>query len=282
MTLVYFGYLLNELKTLNLLNIYFSENEFKYYKNIIIHYLGTDDSVFLTEISNILAFLVIDEMEETLLKRLIIQNYFYFNIDERESILDMCFDLMSDDFSGIFKKKFEILYNTFYSFISSHKSIVLTGFINFRLKNYLSVLDDVVNSAVNSFVIEKEYVEFVSLLKLYIESQSYGSEIVHIIFSGSESILLDKDKNSIMVTDNIFKPKILSDISFSSNDYILDSLLTLLPKEIYIHLVDGCVDDFINTLQLIFENRVHICTDCNICNLYKNKKHQKNNETKLY
>ena len=39
----------------------------------------------------------------------------------------------------------------------------------------------------------------------------------------------------------------------------LNSLLTLLPKEIYIHLTDNCIDEFINTLQLIFEKRVHIC-----------------------
>ena len=27
--------------------------------------------------------------------------------------------------------------------------------------------------------------------------------------------------------------------------------------------------DFLNTLQLIFEKRIEICNDCNICNLYK-------------
>ena len=30
--------------------------------------------------------------------------------------------------------------------------------------------------------------------------------------------------------------------------------------------------EFINTLQLIFEKRVVLCHDCNICNLYKNIK----------
>ena len=133
--------------------------------------------------------------------------------------------------------------------------------VPFRLKDYLSFLDNIVNEAVNSFVIEKEYLEFISLLKLYINSQTCGCEMVHIIFSSSESILLDENKNLIVVTDDIFKAKYLSDISFSSNDYILNSLLTLLPRKIYIHLVD--------TLQLVFENKVSLCKDCNICNLYK-------------
>ena len=68
------------------------------------------------------------------------------------------------------------------------------------------------------------------------------------------------------------KAKYLSDISFSSNDYMLNSLLTLLPRKIYIHLIDNCIDEFINTLNLIFEKRISICTNCNICNFYKNIK----------
>ena len=58
-------------------------------------------------------------------------------------------------------------------------------------------------------------------------------------------------------------------LSLSSNDYTLNSLLNLLPKKIYIHLIDQQIDEFINTLQLIFENRVSICLNCEICNLYR-------------
>ena len=264
-------YLLNELKNINLKNICFSENEFKFYKNVIIHYFGNDEPLFLSELSNILSYLVIDEMEESLLNRILLKNYFYFDSNERQEIIDICFDIMADDFTNIFDKKFKILHDIFYTFISTHKSIILNGFINFRLKDYISILDDVVNEAVNSFVIEKEYLEFISLLKLYINSQDYGCNIVHVIFSKTDSLLLDENKNPIIITDDIFNNKILSDITFSTNDYILNTLLHLLPKKIYIHLIDNFMDEFINTLQLVFENRVHLCTDCDICKLYKNK-----------
>ena len=40
------SYLLNEFKYSNLENIYFSENQFKHYKNVIIHYLGNDPILF--------------------------------------------------------------------------------------------------------------------------------------------------------------------------------------------------------------------------------------------
>lgn len=166
---------------------------------------------------------------------------------------------MADDFPEDFDKKFNILYNSFYNFISSNKYIVLDGFINFRIKDYFNLLDNILNEAVNNFIVEKEYLEFISLLKLYINSQPYGCELVHLVYSSSESILLDENQNLIIGTDDIFKAKYLSDISFSSNDYALNSLLNLLPKKIYIHLDGNYIDEFVNTIQLVFENRVTIC-----------------------
>ena len=80
--------------------------------------------------------------------------------------------------------------------------------------------------------------------------------------------MLDEEKNIVSVSENIYNAKYLSDISFSSNDFALNALLTLLPEKIEIHLIDD-EDEFINTLKLIFEGRVFICKECEICKTYK-------------
>ena len=265
------NYLLNELKDLKLDNVCFSLCQFKHYKNIIIHYTGENEKLFLEKISSILSLLVIDELEESFINKIILDYYFYFDSNERKDILNLCFDIMSNDFSDIFDKKFNILHNIFYNFLLNNRNLYLQGFTNFRLKPYFKILDDIVSEAVNCFVVEKEYLEFVSLLKLYINSQDSTCNLVHLIYSSHEedSILLDENKEIIDTSNNNLNAKFLSDISFSNNDYTLNTLLTMLPKEIYIHLIDDYIDDFVNTLIAIFENRVHICTDCNICNLYK-------------
>ena len=263
-------YLLNELTHLDLDHVCFSCNQFKHYKNIIVHYTGIDNKLFLTKISTILSLLVIDEFEESFFKTLLSRNYFYFDCNERNQILNLCFDINANDFSEIFDKKFRILFECFNSFLSKNKTLVLQGFINFRINSYFKLLDNIVSEAVNQFVVEKEYTEFISLLKLYINSQNSNSEIVHMIYSSSESILLDNNKEIITISNDNFKAKYLSDITFSSNDYTLNSLLTLLPKKIYIHLINSNIDEFIHTIQSVFENRTHICRNCNICDLYKN------------
>lgn len=263
-------YLLNELKYSEIKHICFSQNQFKNYKNIIIHYLSNDDyPYFFSNISNLLSFMIIDEFEDMFMKRIINKNYFYFDSLERNKILKYCYTILSDEYYTWFDKKFEALYNSLYSFISNNKILILDGFLNFRLQSYNAILDDIVSESVNNYIIEKEYMEFISLLKLYINSQKNNSNIVHLIYNTSESILLDENKNIILNSEEIFNAKYLSDISFSSNDYTLNSLLNLLPKKIYIHLIDNQIDEFINTLQLIFENRVSICLNCDICNLYR-------------
>lgn len=269
-------YLLNELKTMNLNSICFSKNKFKHYENIIIHYYGNNYNDFYSKISSLLSFLVIDELENDLLKNIILQNYFYFDSVERDKILQICYDLISENLSENFDIKFKELYNSFFNFLPDNKAIVLNGFINFRVKSYMKILENLVDEAVNAFIIEKEYLEFISLLKLYINSQDSNCDLVHLVYCNSESILLDSEKNIINTSSNIFNAKYLSDISFSSNDYTLNTLLNLVPKKIYIHLIDSYIDEFINTIKLVFENRINICTDCNICKIYKASKNNFN------
>ena len=265
-------YLFNEFKLIDSDNVCFSCNEFKNYKNIIIHYNGPNLDNFINKISSILSYLVIDEFEEEILKNLILKNYFYFDTLERKKILNICYDICSEDFSNCFDKKFTLLVNYFFDYLLNNKVLFLTGFIKFRLTDYYNVLEELVDEAVNIYIVEKEYLEFVSLLKLYISSQNSNIDVIHLIYSDENSILLDKNKNIIPFSEDLLKTKYLSDISFSKNDYILNTLLNLLPKKIYIHIIHNYIDEFVNTLSLIFENRVVICKDCDICELYKNMK----------
>ncbi len=106
-------------------------------------------------------------------------------------------------------------------------------------------------------------------MHLYVNSKKNNIDIVHLIYLNKESILLDNNKNVIPIQDNIFEAKYLSDISFSSNDYCLNTLLNLIPKKLNIHLIDNFEDEFITTLKLVFENQVSICNDCDICKIYR-------------
>lgn len=258
------NYLLNRIQKIDFENLIYSQNQFKIYKNITIHYRGNNNNKFYNFLTELIGEVVIEFYEEKILKQLINYNYFYFDEYEKNKILENCMQLIEPE-----------MYNTklldnknIKEYVKENKAMILDGFVYFRLRAYLEYLDEVVDSGVNQFVIEKEYREFISLLRVYVESKVPEYNLLHLIYINGESILLDEKRNIVYVSENIYNAKYLSDISFSSNDFALNTLLCLLPRRIEIHLIDD-EDEFINTLKLIFEGRVTICKDCDICKTYK-------------
>ena len=257
-------YLLNKISKLDIPNIYYCNKSFKIYENVILHYKDNNIEQFNNLVAQLITEVIIKFYQEKILKRIINVNYFYFDEFERKIILENCDEFIKQEEEEIT----ETVFIGVEGYILEHKNIVIEGVANFRINEYIKTLDNIVDMAVNKYIIEKEYREFINLLKVYVNSTSSKTDMLHLIYTNGESILLDRDKNIIQVDYNLSNAKYLSDITFSSNDIALNTLLSLLPKKIEVHLING-EDEFINTLKLIFENRVKICTSCNICKTYR-------------
>lgn len=257
-------YLLNKFNEITFPNIYYCEKSFNKYDNFIMHYKENDVWAFENVVSSIVSNVIVDFYEDKLIKRLININYFYFETVEREIIYNNCTNFICEQREEIY----ETLFMNIKKYLQENKRIYLDGIVNFRLTDYIKKIDSIVDLGVNQYIIEKEYKEFISLLKIYVNSSTNKSETIHLVYVNGESILLDKDKNLIKLNNNINTVQYLSDISFSSNDIALNTLLSILPSKIEVHIIDK-EDEFINTLKLIFEDRIRICNDCNICRTYR-------------
>ncbi len=273
------NYLMDNIALINLSDIIFVKKCFSKYTNIIVHYVGTDTNLFYEYFANILTGCIINNFEYKIVHKLLEFNYFYFDDMDLSKIETNCTEILNSlsnttaiDVSSYLP--IEILdrencvFESVCDYIKNHKSMVLDGFVRFRLFKYINILDSFVDFCVNQFILNREYTEFIDLLKLYINSKETKTKLVHLIYVNDESILLDENKNIISLSHSNLDTHYLSDISFSSNDYALNTLLSLLPEKIIIHLVSP-ENEFINTLRLIFDGKVVICSDCNICRTYK-------------
>jgi putative sporulation protein YtxC len=260
-------YLLKEFSEINLDTVYLSTSSFKIYENIIVHYVGDNVPTFCNYLCDILTRCIMFFYEKKLLKNIINYNYFYFNDIEKQKILDNCITLFNEQ--DTYKEKYNSIYNAVHSYTLEHHSIVLNGFVNFRLYEYHNILDYNADLSVSNFLIEREYYEFIDILQLYVNSKQSKTDVIHLVYSNKESVLLDSKKDIIPIDSDLLNAKYLSDISFSANDYCLNTLLNLLPNKLNIHLINGIEDEFITTLKLIFDSRVTICTDCDICHVYR-------------
>lgn len=269
------NYLLSEFENVKAENLYVSNLKFKSYNNFIVHYKGKDLDCFYNVFSSIFSSAIINFYEKDVIKHIINSNYFYFSDIEQIKIFEIVNNyLYNNDLEEVCIRKDSIIISCL-EYFANNKSAILNGFVNFRIQNYIKIVDYIVDLAVNKFVIDREYTEFIDLLKCYINSKDCETSIVHLMYQGEESTLLDEFKNIINLDCSVLNNKYLSDISFSSNDYTLNTLLTLLPRKIYIHIIDNIEDEFINTLKLIFDDRICICNDCNICKAYRLEKIRK-------
>lgn len=268
------NYLLKNLEISPLENIYFVNKEFKNFKNVIIHYTGIETNTFFTLISEIITNCILYFYEPLLLKKILNFNFFYFDSYEQDLIKENCLKYISQQEIQNIKYRKNEIYTEVLKYIIKNKYMILDGFVSFRLENYLYTLEEIVDYNVNEYVIEKEYTEFINLLKMYVDSKPPESSTIYLVYCNGESVLLNKNKDLIDLNENITNAKYLSDISFSSNDYALNALLSLLPAKIEIHLV-GDEDEFINTLKLVFRNRVSICYNTTLNEFNKFEKGEK-------
>ena len=247
-------YIIDNIKKFELNDIYLSIHKFSIYKNIIVHYKGNNYDKFINAFSNLLTKVTIKFYNNYLIKYLINANYFYFSDFDKDKILEYCKEnCLEEEFSS--KREFT-LRRIFKNYLLNNNKIILKGFINFGLKDYLTLLDDVVSQSVNNYLIEKEYKEFIELLRCYVNSKPPIADKIYLIYENNNSTLIDENGDDILIDSNI-KNHYLSDITFSKNDYCLNTLLTLLPRELIINHYDNTAkDDFLTTLELIFEDRI--------------------------
>ena len=185
------------LSNLSFPNTYVSIRKFKIYDNIILHYTGEDLSGFYNSLANSIVSLTINLYEKRLLNSIIKSNYFYFSESEQKCVLDKCLNYLKDSSSIEYKVRIEHIYISALKYITNNKSMILTGFINFRLSNYLKILDYIVDTSVNELVIDREYKEFINLLKSYVNSKPSNISLVHFFYKNDESILLDSNYKKI-------------------------------------------------------------------------------------
>lgn len=176
-------YLLKNLEASSLENIYFVNKKFKSYKNVIVHYTGNSTSIFLGFISDILTNCILLFYEPIILRRIINFNYFYFEELEKKLIEENCYKhiILEEDSSLKYRK--DEIFTSLLSYISNNKSVILDGFVTFRLENYYKTLEEVVDFGVNQYIIEKEYIEFINLLKMYIDSKEPETPLIHLIYT---------------------------------------------------------------------------------------------------
>lgn len=219
-------------------------------------------------IANCLADIIVDEWEIRLVKKIVRENYFYYNEEEKKVILEKTKEILNPaglDYTRQQRK--EKVLEKILAYLDLHEELILEGFINFRLKDYHNELEDIVNAAVDEFMLEREYNEFIRLLKYFVDIQEPRVEKIQIVFKDSGKFNLYDAENQP------FRHECLEGLMFdlleneiNYDDLLLSALITLAPRTLELHLEEGFVTtETVKMINNVFGKRVSLCEGCVLC-----------------
>ncbi|TYP49808.1 putative sporulation protein YtxC [Thermosediminibacter litoriperuensis] len=236
-----------------------------------IFYNCAIDDDFFTSIAEMLADVVIDFWEPKLLKR-IMKKFFYFDKNEQRSIYDFARRILNFSYRNDKKdspchlKRKTVLIHKILDYLNNcSNTIILDGFINFRLKEYIELLEEVVDKAIDEYLMEKEYREFINLLRFFVDLHEPKEELVHVLVRNGEFLLLDGDMKPVE-KDKGIDALAKENPDLSLDDIAVSTLINVAPRKIIIHGYTGLEkSEVISIIYNIFEGRVYFCSNCEIC-----------------
>ena len=226
-------------------------------------------------IANILYEVVLEEFLKGKINKHLGETYSFLNYKDIAIIKDVVHKVLKEevaiDETVIFcmNRKNDVLQKII-TCMNEVEELNVKGFLNFRSKELSKDILVMVEKIVEKYMIEKEYNEFINLLKYFVEVQECKLERVDLFIgkSGSDYVLKDDEGNDMMdaLLNDLCENKTMGEIS--KDDLIISGLITTCPRKIVIHSSSRCKNkELIKTIENVFENRIEYCNGCNECNI---------------
>lgn len=220
--------------------------------------------------ADMLAAFILDEMEHKLLRDIITGHYRYEDEVDVSSIEQYCRQVLDqpEPTEGIprsrQRRQAKIADHLFH-YLEQHNDLNVVGFIRFRLADYMNELREVAEYAIDEFIMDQQYQEFISLLKYFVYIQETKIPVAHLMHRGGNEFTLYNEQMNPIDTQQFdgFTLELL-DKEINFEDMIVSTLISVSPQKIVIHTRDP-EEQVIKTIMQIFENRAMICTYCKQC-----------------
>lgn len=224
-----------------------------------------------------IARFIINELEQDLLDDLIDQQLHEPEGDERGKLREYCqFVLNGADHAGLqesqpsIERRIRAVAEEVELFLLNCPAgtvpcLNMSGLIAFRLRAYRNELAEVVEYALDEYLMDRQHQEFIALLKYFVSLQQPKIALVNLIHIGEQQFLIcNSEFNAI---DNHSGERMLPELFESEmnvEDMIISTLISLSPEKIQIHTTqpDALI---IRTIDTVFEGKVTCCGKCSYC-----------------
>ena len=215
-------------------------------------------------ISNIIYNIIIDTYRERELLHYMNENYFFL---KHEEILEVDLKIkhilkgekkISSDKDFYSLNKINLIVESIKDFLIENQYMNIEGFITFRMKPLLKEIEAIIDNAVEDYMIEKEYNEFIKLLKYFVEIQECKIEEINIIVKKDGSYEIRDNKGYDIYKEFLKDIKDMTEEGIINiEDLIISGLITNAPKRLKIYNEEFSLNrEFIKTIKSVFEDKV--------------------------
>jgi putative sporulation protein YtxC len=236
-----------------------------------------DSLLFIYQLAAKATAELILELKEQHIIRTILKNEFNFSGKEESGrIIKHCLSLLdkgSELTNPSWNRRHLMLAKNLQKCLLESNILNIDGFISFRLREYGKELREVIEYAVDEFLVDQQYEEFVGLLKYFVYFQEPQIPLAHVVHKGGHELLLfDQFMNPLEhhFDENVFVER-MNQQDMEMEDAAVSTLISVSPAKLIIHTRDEQMPA-VKTLIQIFEKRVEICHYCPQCHAFFREK----------
>lgn len=218
-------------------------------------------------LASAIAQAIMTEGEEWYLSRVIARKYRELEPDERAMIQNAAIPIVYPEHSRQADAR-QIWRATITDevgrYLSEKGHLNLRGFLLFRLRAFCSAIESAAEQAAERFLMDREYREFVRLLRYFVDIQEPREEEVHVVMQAGGAFRIYNGQK--VPIDRHYLGGWAADLVDGEDQYgdlLISALITISPKRVVIHRGGGY--EAVNTVISVFEERTEICPGCDLC-----------------
>ncbi len=227
------------------------------------------------QIAEALADHIVDEWEEDLLCKEINKHYRQNPVEIRARVLENALDIVrsvnqNDSLSLLFnygrKKRIS---QKLLKYMEENSKIFIEGFIVFNLREYLAELRYAAEVAFQEIENEKEYHDFINLLRHFVDTQDSKIAEINLLMAGKGKYFI-WDARGVEIKEKLMSHYLneilLNEVSL--DDVLVSILISLSPDRIIIHNSNykkSDDNDPVNMIRNVFQEKIVDCYNCDKC-----------------
>ena len=227
---------------------------------------GTVQKVHRYYLANVLAETILWQWEEKHVRKILLNKY-RFKRSECNLILGKALDYLNNGSGRASRahRKTQLVTQILIN-LESAALFDVEGFLQFRAINYKRELDDIISYVVDEYVLQREYIEFIELLKHFVDRQASRLYTLHVIINCQGNFQLYNDLGE-KVTNQYLDDHTLDSGNgeFTYEDLLISALIAVAPHQLVLHIRYEGYQDTLQTIRQVFQERVSYCQGCEIC-----------------